>query len=104
MKQPIHKLRVPDDVAELIRKMHPDLKKKIKTSLQMILSNPQSGKALKDELEGLRNFRVSRFRIVYAKHPVDRISSEKLIEIIAIGPRERIYEETFLILKKERAK
>jgi len=39
-----------------------------------------------------------RFRIVY------RISSEKLIEIIAIGPRERIYEKTFLILKKERAK
>ena len=98
MKQPIHKLRVPDDVAELVRKMHPDLKKKIKASLQMILSNPESGKALKDELEGLRSFRVSRFRIVY------RISSERLIDIIAIGPRERIYEKTFLILKKERAK
>ena len=98
MKQPIHKLRVPDDVAELVRKMHPDLKKKIKASLQMILSNPETGKALKDELEGLRSFRVSRFRIVY------RISSERLIDIIAIGPRERIYEKTFLILKKERAK
>ncbi len=98
MKQPIHKLRVPDDVAELVRKMHPDLKKKIKASLQIILSNPETGKALKDELEGLRSFRVSRFRIVY------RISSERLIDIIAIGPRERIYEETFLILKKERAK
>jgi len=98
MKQPIHKLRVPDDVEGLVRKMHPDLKKKIKVSLQIILYNPETGKALKDELEGLRSFRVSRFRIVY------RISSEKLIEIIAIGPRERIYEETFLILKKERAK
>jgi len=98
MKQPIHKLRVPDDVAELVRKMHPDLKKKIKASLQIILYNPETGKALKGELEGLRSFRVSRFRIVY------RISSEKLIEIIAIGPRERIYEKTFLILKKERAK
>jgi len=98
MKQPIHKLKVPDDVARLIRKMHPDLKKKIKASLQIILYNPETGKALKDELKGLRSFRVSRFRIVY------RISSEKLIEIIAIGPREQIYEETFLILKKERAK
>ena len=98
MKQPIHNLRVPDDVAGLVRKMHPDLKKKIKASLQIILYNPETGKALKGELEGLRSFRVSRFRIVY------RISSEKLIEIIAIGPRERIYEETFLILKKERAK
>lgn len=98
MKQPIHKLRVPDDVAGLVRKMHPDLKKKIKASLQIILYNPETGKALKDELEGLRSFRVSKFRIVY------RILSEKLIEIIAIGPRERIYEETFLILKKERAR
>ncbi len=97
MKQPILKLRVPDDVAGLVRRMHPDLKKKIKASLQMILYTPESGKALKDELEGLRSFRVSRFRIVY------KISSERLIEIIAIGPRERIYEETFLILKKERA-
>ncbi|MEW5950132.1 MAG: type II toxin-antitoxin system RelE/ParE family toxin [Thermodesulfobacteriota bacterium] len=95
MKQPIHKLRVPDDVAELVRKMHPYLKKKIKLSLQIILSDPGSGKALKDELAGLRSFRVSRFRIIY------RVLSKKDIEIIAIGPRERIYEETFQILNKK---
>lgn len=95
MKQPIHKLKVPDDITELIRNMHPYLKRKIKTSLQMILSDPNSGKALKDELAGLRSFRVSRFRIVY------RISSGKQIEIIAIGPRERIYEETYRILSKK---
>jgi len=94
MKQPTHKLRVPDEIAELIRKMHPQLKKKTKASLQAILSNPNSGKALKDELAGLRSFRVSRFRIIY------RISQKKEIEIIAIGPRERIYEETFWILNK----
>ena len=95
MKQPAHKLRVPDDVAELVRKMHPYLKKKIKSSLQIILSDPNSGKALKalkDKLAGLRSFRVSRFRIIY------RVLPKKHIEIIAIGPRERIYEETFQIL------
>lgn len=95
MKQPVHKLRVPDDVAELIRKMHPHLKKKIKSSLQIILSDPSSGKALKDELAGLRSFHVSRFRIIY------RVLPKKDIEIIAIGPRERIYESTFWILNKE---
>ena len=94
MKRTIYKLRVPDDVAELIRAMHPDLKKKIRASLQIILSDPYSGKALKDELEGLRSFRVSTFRIVY------RISSKKQIEIIAIGPRERIYEKTFRLISK----
>ena len=42
----------------------------------------------------MRSFRVSRFRIIY------RISPDKVIEIVALGPRERIYEETFKILMK----
>jgi len=96
MKQAIHKLRVPDDLAELVRTMHPELKKKFNVSLQMILSNPYRGKALQDELEGLRSFRVSRFRIVY------RISTRKQIDIIAIGPRERIYEETLRLISKKK--
>ena len=92
----MHKLRVPDDIVQLVRGMHPRLKKKVKASLQAILSEPHSGKALRDELVGLRSFRVSRFRIVY------KISSNKKeIEIVAIGPRDRIYEETFRIIKKE---
>ncbi|MBI5746617.1 MAG: type II toxin-antitoxin system RelE/ParE family toxin [Nitrospirae bacterium] len=94
MKQAIYKLRVPDEIAEFIRGMHPDLKKKIKASLRIILYEPYSGKALKDELEGLRSFRVSSFRIIY------RISSKKQIEVVTIGPRERIYEETFRIINK----
>ncbi|MHC4320735.1 MAG: type II toxin-antitoxin system RelE family toxin [Planctomycetota bacterium] len=93
MKQPA-KLKVPDIVALLIRNLHPHLKKKIKTSIQTIVTDPYSGKSLRDELAGLRSFRVGRFRIIY------RISGKKLIEIVAIGPRECIYEETFRLLKK----
>lgn len=94
MKQALNKLRVPDNIVELIRHMHPHLKKKVKSSLQIILSDPETGKALKDKLAGLRSFRVSRFRIIY------RIT-KKEIEIIAIGPRENIYEETFRILSRK---
>lgn len=94
MKQALNKLRVPDNLAELIRHMHPHLKKKVKSSLQIILSDPETGKALKDELAGLRCFRVSRFRIIYR-------TTKKEIEIIAIGPRENIYEETFRILSSK---
>lgn len=95
MDKAIRKLKVPDNVAELIRNMHPHLKKKVKASLQAILSDPYSGKVLKDTLAGLRSFRVSRFRIIY------KISDQKLIEIVAIGPRENIYEETFRLLKRK---
>ncbi len=88
------KLLVPDETADLIRGMHPHLKRKIKSALHMILTDPLSGKALKDELAGLRSFRVSKFRIIY------RTSGKKRIEIVAVGPREKIYEETFRLLKK----
>jgi len=59
------------------------------------VTEPESGKSLKDELEGLKNYRISRFRIIY------RISSKLIIDIVAVGPRKTIYEETYRIIKKE---
>jgi len=91
----MYKLVVPGDVRELIRTMHPSLKKKVKASLKIILSEPYSGKALMEELSGLRSFRVSSFKIIY------RIKEPEQIELVAIGPRERIYEETFRMIQKK---
>jgi mRNA interferase RelE/StbE len=91
----MHKLVVPNDLRKLIRAMHPSLKKKVKTSLEIILSEPYSGKALKDELSGLRSFRISSFRIIY------KIKEPEQIELVAVGPRERIYEETFRMIQKK---
>ena len=89
------KLRVPDEVVALIRGCHPELKRKIRAGLRHIVSDPESGKTLKDELQGFRSYRVSRFRIIY------RLSSKHIIDIIALGPRQAIYEETFRIIKKK---
>ena len=89
------KLRVPDEVAALIRGCHPQLKRKIKAGLRQILTEPESGKPLREELTGLRSYRISRFRIVYS------VSSKKIIDIIAVGPRKTIYEETYRIIKRE---
>jgi mRNA interferase RelE/StbE len=94
----MYKLVVPKDIRELIRTMHPSLKKKVKASLKIILSELSSGKALMDELSGLRSFRISSFRIIY------RIKEPRQIELVAVGPRERIYEETFRIIQKEGGK
>jgi len=90
----MYKLVVPGDIRELVRTMHPSLNKKVKSSLKIILSDPYSGKALMEELAGLRSFRVSSFRIIY------RIKDIGQIELVAIGPRERIYEDTFRIIQK----
>lgn len=90
----MYKLIVPKNIQVLIRKMHSYLKEKIRASLEIILSEPRSGKALIDELSGLRSLRLSSFRIIY------RIKEPEQIELVAIGPRERIYEETFRIIQK----
>ena len=89
------KLRVPDEVVALIRGCHPQLKRKIRAGLRHIVTEPAAGKSLKDDLEGLKSYRIRRFRIIY------RISSKQTIDIIAIGPRKAIYEETYRIIKKE---
>lgn len=86
-------LRIPDDVAEFIRTAHPQLKKKIREALEIISDDPNVGKSLKDELSGLKSFRISRFRIIY------RVSPHRQIEIVAIGHRESIYDEMLKILR-----
>lgn len=90
------KIVLPKDIRGLIRGMHPHLKKRVRSALEFILSEPFSGKALIGELAGLRSLQVGSFRIIY------RIRDNKSIEIITIGPRERIYEETFRVIKREK--
>jgi mRNA interferase RelE/StbE len=88
---------VPNDLVSLIRDMHPTLKKKVRASLDAILSDPTSGKALKDDLVGLRSFRIGRVRIIY------KVSKTE-VQVVAIGPRSRIYEETSGLIRREEAR
>ncbi len=88
------KLVVLDDPAEFIHTLHPNLKRKIKAALAEILSSPATeGKALRDDLDGYRTYKVGRHRIVY------RIR-KRIVEIVAVGPRKTIYEDTYKLLKK----
>lgn len=67
----------------------------LKAALGTILDNPSSGKALKEDLQGLYSFRVGSMRIIYA------MASNEVIEIITIGPRRTVYMETYKLLGKE---
>lgn len=95
MKKNIYKMRLPDDAVALIRGMHPELKKKVRNAFEILTEEPYSGKALKDEIEGLMSFRVSRFRIIY------RVFKKGQIEVVAIGPRKIIYKETLKMIRRE---
>ena len=89
-----HWLRVPDRVVDTIRGMHPTLKQQIRAALRVLIQRPIVGKALKNELAGLRSYRVGRVRIVY------RLADQRTIDIVAIGPRRTIYEETYRLLRR----
>jgi mRNA interferase RelE/StbE len=90
-----YRLRISDSILELLRGLHPQIKAQIKAGLKMILSDLYCGKPLKGELERLRSLRVKRFRIIYRL-----VVEKKEIEIVAIGPRKTIYEETYRKINK----
>jgi len=75
-------------MAEVIRSLHPDLKRSIKAAVRAIASDPECGEPLLRELDGLWKYRVRRFRIVYALERKTRV-----IRLIAVGHRRNVYEE-----------
>jgi mRNA-degrading endonuclease RelE of RelBE toxin-antitoxin system len=89
-----YRLRVAEDVAELLRSLHPDLKRKARAALDAIRADPEAGKALRHELTGLCSFRIGRFRII------SRVAPRRRIDVVAVGPRRTIYEETLRLLRR----
>ena len=88
---------IPPHVAEIIRSLHPDLKRSIKSAVQAIAADPGCGEPLRRELQGLWKYRVRRFRIVYT---TDR--KTRTIRLMAVGHRQNVYEELAARMKSEK--
>ena len=78
---------IPPHVAEVIRRLAPDLKRSVKQALRALCADPRAGDPLRRELEGLWTYRVRRFRIVYAFD-----ARRRSIRIYAVGHRRSVYE------------
>ena len=72
---------------EQIRKLHPQIKADIKSSIESLQENPFTGKWLEKELSGYLSIRMKRFRIIYKIN-----QDHQRIEIHHIGHRKDIYE------------
>jgi mRNA interferase RelE/StbE len=94
---PASTLKMPAEVRDVIRRLHPELKRKVRAALADILDDPTCGKALKEELEGYWSLRLGRSRIIY------RLGGSS-VEIVAIGPRDSIYEETVRQIRRNQEK
>jgi len=73
--------------------LHPELKRRVRAGLDRLVADPSTGKALRAELAELRSLRVGRIRMVYRE-------SASAIDLVAVGPRERIYEETLRLIRR----
>jgi mRNA interferase RelE/StbE len=93
----VRRLKIPAAAASLVRGLHPDLKRKFRAALDQILEDRSVGKALKEELAGLRSYRVGRLRVIF------RSAAGDVIELVVVGPRSTIYEETLRLLRKQAA-
>lgn len=79
---------IPPHVAAVIRSLHPDLKRLIKSAIRTIAADPECGEPLKRELDGLHKYRVRRFRIVYSVE-----QKKRTVRLMAVGHRRSVYDE-----------
>lgn len=75
------------EAQSLIRKLSPVIKKGIRSAIDEIGINPDVGKPLQDELEGLRSHRFKRYRIVYKFE-----DDSKTIKVVYVGHRYNVYD------------
>jgi mRNA interferase RelE/StbE len=88
-------LRLPPEVQTAIRAMHPELRQRVRTTLDHIRAILKAGKPLKRELSGWWSLRVGRVRIIYRE-------TGTVIEVGAIGPRSSIYRDAAQHLSTKR--
>ena len=87
------RLRVPDEIRELISRLNPDTKRRVRAALDAIIDDPDTGVALSEQLAGYRRIRIGGWRIVYREQ-------RRVIQIHASGRRSTVYAD--LIARIER--
>ena len=88
-----YRIEIPRALRDLIRHLPPELKAKVKAALRSIADDPHRAKELRDELAGLRSYRIGRVRVIC------RIVGS-MVQIVALGPRADIYERAAAELSK----
>lgn len=81
----LYRLEMSQSVRDLITHLPSELKRKLKTAFKTIAVDPYQAKELKDELVGLRSYRLGNARIIF------RLTGQ-VVEVVAFGPRRDIYE------------
>ena len=79
---------IPPHVADVIRRLPPDVKHSVKQAIRALAQTFQIGTPLIGDLAELWKYRARRFRIAYE---VDR--ARRALRIVTVGHRAVIYDE-----------
>lgn len=90
------RVRYTPEAAALIRKLHPEVKRRIRGGLRDLLENPLLGHELRFELSAFRSYRVKDYRILYQYN-----ESESFIEVYFVGHRRDVYESFRALLMEQ---
>ena len=80
-------LRYTANAARAIRKLDPQVRKRVRKATETLAEAPLRGKPLQLDLKGLRSWRTGDFRIVY------RIIEGRIeILVLTVGHRRDVYD------------
>ena len=84
----MYKICYTEEAKTNIDKLPLKKKRQIKTAIERLAENPDSGKHLTHELKGLLSYRQGNYRIIYRVY-----HKEILVLILTIGHRKDIYKK-----------
>jgi mRNA-degrading endonuclease RelE of RelBE toxin-antitoxin system len=80
-----YRVVISREVRDVIAHLPPELKRKVKAAIRSLAQDPHRAKELKEDLAGLRSYRIARVRLIL------RVRGE-MVELVAFGPRRDVYE------------
>lgn len=89
--------RFTPDAGDLVKKLHPENKRQIRSAIKELRQNPDAGADLQEELSGFKSYKSKRYRIIYKVN-----EEESIIEIYYVGHRSDVYEQFRSLLNKLR--
>jgi len=91
------RVRFTPEASRFIKKLHPDIKKLIRNSIDILLKDPLKGDELHGELKGFLSFKPHRYRIIYKTD-----LNEHWIDIYYVGHRRDVYENFKRLIEQMR--
>ena len=90
--------RYTPECSRLISKLLPEIKRLVRSTIDVLLTKHDMGTELTGELEGYRSYRVRRYRIIYRVNEDD-----SCLEVYHVGHRRDVYQTLrSLVLRKSR--